>query len=353
VLLETASALLRLRPSEDVRVVLTVATGPRSEVKIIRTAAGERFVAKHYVGDDARRRFVAETSVLRMLSEHSRAPVPRLEAVSPDELVIVMREAEGISVENAIRTQERDAGRLVMARYASAIGRLHSLTRGVVNGIASERQQDGFAEKVFLPPFARDPDDAAHRVAQLVGQSSDALVVELRDVIAESFWSASANTLIQWDTWPGNAIAASDATTLIDFEDAVRGNALLDVSSWHLAFPAAPLRIPFAAQLPADVMNEMDAAYESAVGRTIDAERLAVAIAGRMLFEVTAPSAPRLFNDLAGTPIAALYLLRVRHAASVLRTADLLPELATVMEQLASLLSRPNGAELEPYDAFR
>ena len=131
-LLETASALLRLRPSEDVRVVLTVATGPRSEVKIIRTAAGERFVAKHYVGDDARRRFVAETSVLRMLSEHSRAPVPRLEAVSPDELVIVMREAEGISVEvvdprtlvpmdaETIRASVRKTGRLVVVDEAPA-----------------------------------------------------------------------------------------------------------------------------------------------------------------------------------------------------------------------------------------
>ena len=59
VLLETASALLRLRPHEDVRVVLTFATGPRSEVQIIRTAAGKGFVAKQYVGEDARRRFVA------------------------------------------------------------------------------------------------------------------------------------------------------------------------------------------------------------------------------------------------------------------------------------------------------
>jgi hypothetical protein len=322
-------------------------------VQIIRTADGERFVAKQYVGEDARRRFVAETSVLRTLSDSGTVLVPRLEAMSADDLVIVMREAEGVSVESVIRTQERDAGRLAMTRYAGAIGLLHAVTRGAVDRITSERRQEGFVEEDFLPPFARDPDEAAGRVAKLVGRPSDALVVELRDVIAESFESASADTLVQWDTWPGNAIAASDATTLIDFEQGLRGNALLDVSSWHLAFPAAPLRLPFAAQLPADVIDEMDTAYESAVCREIDGDRLAVAIAGRILFEVTAPSAPRLLNDLVGTPIVALYLLRARQAASMLRTADLLPELASVMEQLASLLSRPEAEKLEPYYAFR
>ena len=352
-LLETASALLRLRPHEDVRVVLTFATGPRSEVQIIRTAAGKGFVAKQYVGEDARRRFVAEASALRTLSERSDAPVPRLEAISADDLVIVMREAKGVSIENVIRTQERGAGRSAMARYASAIGLLHSVSRGLVDRITNERQQDGFAEEDFLPPFARDPGDAARRVAKLVGRASDALVVELRDVIGESFRSASADTLIQWDTWPGNAIATSDAVTIVDFEHGLRGNALLDVSSWHLAFPAAPLRTPFAAQLPADVIDEMDAAYESAVGREINAERLAVVTAGRMLFEVTAPSAPRLLNDLVGTTIVALYLLRARQAASMLRAAELLPELASVMEQLASLLSRQDAEKLGPYYAFR
>lgn len=245
-LLETASALLRLQPYDDVRVVLAFAAGPRSEVQIIQTTAtGERFVAKQYLGNDGRRRFIAETSVLRTLSEQDTAPVPRLRAVSADDLVIVMTEATGVAVENVIRLEKRDSARLAMVRYASAIGLLHRVSREAVDRITSARRDAGFREDEFLPPFARDPRDSARRVAELIGWSADTLTVELRDVIAESFASNSANALIQWDTWPGNAIAGPDAVTLIDFEDALRGNAVLDVCSWHLAFPAAPLRVPF------------------------------------------------------------------------------------------------------------
>jgi hypothetical protein len=132
----------------------------------------------------------------------------------------------------------------------------------------------------------------------------------------------------------------------------VPANALLDVSSWDLAFPAAPLRAPFAAALPADMMDQMDEAYQRTAGRDISADRLAVAIAGRMLFELTASSAPRLLYDLIGTPIATLYELRLRRAASMLRAADVLPEFAAAMEQLASLLFRPDAEELRPYAAL-
>jgi len=332
---------------------MTFATSIRSEVQIIQTTAtGERFVAKQYLGEDRRRRFIAETSVLRALSEHGNAPVPRLRALSASDLVIVMTEADGVPVENVIRSQERDTARLALAGYAGAIGLLHSVSREAVDGITSGRQEAGFREDDFLPPFARDPRESSRRVADLTGRSADALVIELRDVIAEGFAGDSLDTLIQWDTWPGNAIAAPDAVTLTDFEHALRGNALLDVSSWHLAFPAAPLRAPFAAQLPAVVMDEMDEAYQRTAGREITAERLAVAIAGRMLFELTASSAPRLLADLIATPIATLYELRLRRAASTLRAADVLPEFAAAMEQLASQLFRPDAEQLEPYAAF-
>ena len=71
-----------------------------------------------------------------------------------------------------------------------------------------------------------------------------------------------------------------------------------------------------------------------------------------MLFELTASSAPRLLNDLIGTPIATLYELRLRRAASMLRAADVLPEYAGAMEQLASLPFRPQAEKLEPYAAL-
>jgi len=107
-----------------------------------------------------------------------------------------------------------------------------------------------------------------------------------------------------------------------------------------------------AAPLPAEVIDQMDEAYQRAVGREITAERLALATAGRMLFELTVSSAPRLLDDLIGTPIATLYELRLRRAASMLRAADVLPAFADAMEQLASLLFGPDAEKLEPYAAL-
>jgi hypothetical protein len=167
------------------------------------------------------------------------------------------------------------------------------------------------------------------------GAPSGRLTEEISEVVDRTFANpGEAATLIQWDNWPGNAIAG-DEVTLIDLENAMTGNGLLDASSWHLAFPPAPLRLPLAGAIPDGVIAAMDQEYQKASGLPNDARALAFAIAGRMLFELTAPSAPKLVAGTLDPRIQMLYAYRLSRAADAFERGAVLPALGALMAEVS------------------
>ena len=130
---------------------------------------------------------------------------------------------------------------------------------------------------------------------------------------------------------------------------------LVDVSSWHLSFPAAPLRSPMPAAIPDAIVALMDRAYAQASGREVDSRDLAFGVASRMLFELTASGAQKLMNGTLDDRIRLLYSIRLDKAAELLQRASVLPTLAAAMTTI-SKKARGGANELPvlaPYPAFR
>jgi hypothetical protein len=183
------------------------------------------------------------------------------------------------------------------------------------------------------------------------GAPSERLTEEVSEVVDCTFANpGEAAALIQWDNWPGNAIAG-DEVTLIDLENAMTGNGLLDASSWHLAFPPAPLRLPLAGAIPDGVIAAMDQEYQKASGLPNDARALAFAIAGRMLFELTAPSAPKLVAGTLDPRIQMLYAYRLSRAADAFERGAVLPALGALMAEVSRRVI-PGEPDVPVYPVF-
>ena len=86
----------------------------------------------------------------------------------------------------------------------------------------------------------------------------------------------------------------------------------------------------------------------------MNAADLAFAVADRMPFELTAPSASRLVNGSLDARIRTLCAFRLSRAADLLREAEVLLILATGMANHA-MKAKPMGVgavQLQPYDAL-
>lgn len=342
---------LGLEDEGDLRLIHSLATHVRSEVVVMSSLAGARVVAKQFRDGDAELRFEAEISALRALKP-TAAPIPHLLGEDRDDLLIVMDFVDGPSVEDMIRGSDRDLALRHLVSYARAIRTLHRIGRSVVSNVAQAREGRGHPAMEFWPPFARDARAAVARLTASTDAPSDRLTEEVGEVVERAFQNVgNAATLIQWDNWPGNSVAASDKVILVDLENAMRGDGLLDVSSWHLAFPPAPLRLPLADALPDAVVAAMDQEYQDASGLTVEEQSLAFAMAARMLYELTTPSAPKLVAGTLDPRIQVLYAYRLRRAAATLERAAVLPALGTLMSEVAARVTS-GEARVGVYPAF-
>jgi hypothetical protein len=227
--------------------------GARSETTVVVTPDGEHLLAKQFIDGDAELRFEAELTALHGLVGPL---VPRLLGADRESLVVVMEWLAGPTVEEVIRgTDRHDAERRLVA-YARAIGLLHAKGRHALAEITTARQERGFAPRDFWPPFARDPHGAALKLSTFSASPLAELADEMVEVVDRTYGAPLDDaTVVQWDNWPGNAVALPDRIVLVDLENAMYGSPLLDVSSWHLAFPAAPLRLPMASRVSIDLVG--------------------------------------------------------------------------------------------------
>jgi len=353
-ILQAVGRALQLDAERDLNIERVLATHIRSEVVVIRTRLGERVIAKRFLESDADLRFEAESTALRGLAD-TAAPVPHFRGEDRKSLVLVMEALDGSTVEDVIRGNDREEAARGLVAYANAIGLLHLVGRDAALAIGRAREERGYDQSRFWPPFARDPRGAAARLAAFTDAPRDPLADEIAYVVARTFEAPGADaTLIQWDCWPGNAIGPQDRVVLVDLENSMFGAALVDVSSWHLAFPPAPLVLPLAGLIPDELIRRMDRAYVEASGREITTQDLAPAVASRMLFELTAPSAPKLMSGSLDAGIRALYAFRLMRASELVRQASVLPVLASTMVNIAAKArpSDPATAQPLPYPAL-
>ena len=354
-LLAAVARALDLSAEQDLRVERTLPTHVRSEVVAIATPGGRHLIAKQFLDGEAQLRFEAEHTTLSTLAG-SLAPIPALRGADSERLVLIVDAIDGPTVEEVLRGGAPGGADRWLVAYARAMGILHSAAAGAVAAIRRVREERGHTESSFWPPFARDVRASAEKLAAFSETPADELAREMAEIVQRTYEAPGADgTLIQWDSWPGNAIAGRDKVVIVDLENSMNGSGLIDVSSWHLAFPAAPLRAPFAGPIPDRLIKQMDGAYEQARGRRTNAANLAFAVACRMLFELTAPSVRRLASGTLDDRIRALYAFRLERAASVLRRAGVLPVLTDAMQSVAAKAkpTTASGDHLQPYAAVR
>ncbi len=333
----------------EVQIRRSVPTHVNSEVVLLATSDGD-VIAKQFLGAHADQRFEAELTALEVLGPITPT-VARLRGVDRENLVLVTQALDGLAVEEVIRGTDRGLAVQQLVAYARAVGVFQDASRGCSAAIGAVREARGFAPSAFWPPFVRELEAASERLAALSDTPFDLLRREIAEVIERTFEPVEDGPLIHWDTWPGNAIALRDRVVLVDLENTMRGAGLVDLCSWHLAFPAAPLRLPFAAPLPEQVIAAMDRAYAHATGRPMTVDDLAYASASRMLFELTAPSAWKLTSGTLDDRVRALYMFRLMRAADYLQRAEVLATLAAAMLSVASKTRRATHT-VEPLQMY-
>jgi len=355
-LLEGASrALGRSGASASgLRSARTLTTHTRSEVSVLIAASHERLIAKRFREEDAELRFEAEMTALEALDARPLSPLPHLLGSDRESLILVMEYVGDTSVEDLIQGGQARKAESALLGYASAIGRLHRAGSEALGALRLRREASGYLDSRFWPPFARDR--RAPALATYTSASAELVTSEITAVVAETFADErEGRTLIQWDSWPGNAIARGEQTFLVDLENSMSGDPFIDVASWHLLFPAAPHRLPLPGGIPAQLVTRMDAAYANASGQEIDPRALAFGVASRMLFEVTASGAQKLAVGTLDRRIRLLYACRLETAAELLGRAAVLPALRDAMSAMAA---RARGVDLAneeppPYPALR
>jgi hypothetical protein len=247
------------------------------------------------------------------------------------------------TVEDCLWVGDRQTAEELLQAYSRTVGLFHRLGREALPAIDAARRSRGYTPDQFWPPFAREDEALKTGYVEHGDAPIESLGPELRRVVAETFWDEATATLIQWDCWPGNAMQMRGHTPLIDLENSMQADPLLDVASWHLCFPAAPLRSPWAAALPAHVVTEMDRTYEAATGESIDTRRLALACASRMQFELTASGGRKLISGQLPQRVRLLYAVRLEATAELCRNASVLPTLAASM---AAIAAKARGTDL-------
>jgi aminoglycoside/choline kinase family phosphotransferase len=157
-----------------------------------------------------------------------------------------------------------DAEQALIA-YARALARLHVTTIGCREGHAAI-VRSGFPAARLPRPGHGWIDREPRKVLSLLGRTlpDDELTVMAKRLKAPGPWLA----LVHRDPCPDNVLLASDGTaTLIDFEFAGPGHALLDAVYWRMGFPTCWC----AGRVPDTVSERIDAAYRSAVADVVPA----------------------------------------------------------------------------------
>lgn len=153
-----------------------------------------------------------------------------------------------------------------LARYASALGRLHADTAGCAEA------HDATFQSIFGAGRPRRPmgwrvEKEAEAVVQLIGGAPPAS--ELALLSSRLADPGPWQCLTHGDPCPDNALIVDDSIRLVDYEFARPGHALLDGIYWRIGFPTCWC----AGRTPDDVARRIDEVYRAEIVGAIPTAR--------------------------------------------------------------------------------
>ncbi len=188
-----------------------------------------------------------EGAGLRFLAGTGLAPTYL--AGDPARGLVLMEDLEGERLDALLLRPEAPAAVACLVQHAQTMGRMHAVPVDPGPTTRLDLDRIGAAWHIDIEPGA-----------------SDALELE-------------ATSYTQGDVGPDNAMVVGDGVRLFDFEIGEARHPLTDAVAWHLGFP-------FGADtgvIPTEVIAQMDAAYEAALGQTFTARQWGCAYVVQLL----------------------------------------------------------------------